>query len=106
MGRRGVFLLLALALVLALGNGVDAAKKSKSPKNVVAGAEKLAELEGRVRDGVVPLTTELYEKFVLRPDRPYHLFLMFTAMAEKFKCEVCQYVPCPTLVCLPLSAES
>lgn len=93
MGRRGVFLLLAVALVLTLGSGVDAAKKSKSPKTVVTGSEKLTELQGRVRDGVVPFTSELYEKFVLRPDRPYHLFLMFTAMAEKFKCEVCQYVP-------------
>lgn len=86
-GRRSVArALLALALLLALAG----AKKSREPP--LKGSEKLAQLHGRVRDGVVELTGELFERFVSRPDRPYHLMLLFTASADKYKCETCQYV--------------
>lgn len=90
---RGLGLLLtALAVLLSVcwtSAGVDA-KKGSSER--VAGAEKLAQLRGRVRDGVLPLTNELFERFVARPDRPYHMVLLFTATADKYKCETCTYV--------------
>lgn len=88
--------LMAVALVLSVmwtgeSGTVAAAKKSKGEP--LKGSEKLAQLHGRVRDGVVPLTNELFERFVARPDRPYHLVLLFTASADKYKCETCAYVP-------------
>lgn len=95
MARRGgllraaLVLLAALTLVLMTQTTV-AAKKSSKKDAVADGSEKLADLHGRVRDGVVPLTAEVFEKFVLRPDRPYHLFLLFTATADKYSCDVCK----------------
>lgn len=86
--RAALVLLVVLALVCT--GSLSDAKKSK--KDVVSGSDKVAELNGRVRDGVVPLTTELFEKYVLRPDRPYHLFLLFTATADKYACDVCKQV--------------
>lgn len=95
--RAALVLLAALALVMT--STVDAKKSSKtgSSSAVANGSEKLAELHDRVRGGVVQLTGEVYEKLVLRPDRPYHLFLLFTATADKYSCDVCKYVSLPAL---------
>lgn len=90
MLRTALVLLAALALVCTMTSTTTEAKKSKKGSAVADGSEKLAELHGRVRDGVVQLTAEVYEKFVLRPDRPYHLFLLFTATADKYSCDVCK----------------
>lgn len=89
--RAALVLLAALVLVCTMTSTTAEAKKSSKKGSAVAnGSEKLAELHGRVRDGVVQLTAEVYEKFVLRPDRPYHLFLLFTATADKYSCDVCK----------------
>uniref|UniRef100_K3W587 Thioredoxin domain-containing protein n=1 Tax=Globisporangium ultimum (strain ATCC 200006 / CBS 805.95 / DAOM BR144) TaxID=431595 RepID=K3W587_GLOUD len=91
-GGRGVVRTALLALVFALALVGSATVVAAKKKAVLSGSDKVAELNGRVRDGVVPLTTELYEKYVLRPDRPYHLFLLFTAMADKYSCDVCKQI--------------
>lgn len=86
--------LLATLLVVATWSGVDVeAKKSSKGKDApLKGSEKLAQLQGRVRDGVVPFTSELFARYAVRPERPYHLVLLFTASAAKFKCETCAQV--------------
>lgn len=88
MGPRTLRALLVLAavLVLLLPTATDAKKKRLS------GDEKIAQLAASTRDGVVSLTADTYDDLVLRPDRPYHLFLLFTATADKYQCDVCKYV--------------
>lgn len=81
-----LLLLLAATLLLVLPVATDAKKQRLS------GAEKLAFLNTEARDGVVALTSDTYDDLVLRPDRPYHLFLLFTATADKYQCDVCKYV--------------
>ncbi|RLN55888.1 hypothetical protein BBJ28_00019825 [Nothophytophthora sp. Chile5] len=94
-GRTARLLALALAcavLLLVAGGGVDAKKSRRAKTAPLRGSEKLAQLQGRVRDGVIPLTGELYERYAARPDRPYHMVLLFTASAAKYKCETCAQV--------------
>ncbi|KAE8896005.1 hypothetical protein PF003_g20258 [Phytophthora fragariae] len=89
-----VLALLAALLLVASWSGTDVeAKKSRRAKDApLKGEEKLAQLQGRVRDGVVPFTNELFARYAARPDRPYHLVLLFTATAAKYKCETCAQV--------------
>ncbi|RLN02662.1 hypothetical protein BBJ28_00008743 [Nothophytophthora sp. Chile5] len=94
-GRTARLLALALActvLLLIAGGDVDAKQSRRAKTAPLRGNEKLAQLQGRVRDGVIPLTGELYERYVARPDRPYHTVLLFTASAAKYKCETCAQV--------------
>ncbi|EEY60485.1 uncharacterized protein PITG_21027 [Phytophthora infestans T30-4] len=93
-GTMRLLALLATLLVVASWSTVDAeAKKSRKGKDSpLKGSEKLAQLQGRVRDGVIPFTSELYGRYAVRPDRPYHLVLLFTATAAKYKCETCAQV--------------
>ncbi|POM79011.1 Dolichyl-diphosphooligosaccharide-protein glycotransferase [Phytophthora palmivora] len=83
-------LLATLLLVTSWSDVALGAKKSR--KSVLKGSEKLAQLQGRVRDGVVPFTNELFARYAVRPDRPYHLVLLFTATAAKYKCDTCAQV--------------
>ncbi|GMF36492.1 unnamed protein product [Phytophthora fragariaefolia] len=90
---RALALLAALLLLCSWTGDVAAAKKTRKPKDApLKGAEKLAQLQGRVRDGVVPFTSELFSRYAARPERPYHLVLLFTATAAKYKCETCAQV--------------
>ncbi|KAH7489002.1 hypothetical protein KRP22_012201 [Phytophthora ramorum] len=94
---RGTMRLLALLgtlLLVASWSGLDVdAKKSRRAKDVaLKGGEKLVQLQDRVRDGVIPFTNELFGRYAVRPDRPYHLVLLFTATAAKYKCETCAQV--------------
>lgn len=91
--RATLVVLAVLAALLLASSDVAHAKRSKKSATVVSGADKIAELSSSVRDGVVTLTADNFDKFVLRPDRPYHLFLLFTATADKYSCDVCKYVP-------------
>jgi hypothetical protein len=77
--------LTCLLVFFASENGVVAKKKSYP-----TGSEKIVSLNDNVRDGIVRLNSESFEKFVVRPDRPYHLFLLFTAMNERYSCDVCK----------------
>ncbi|GLD95968.1 hypothetical protein PINS_up004646 [Pythium insidiosum] len=79
---------LALAACWSAAVPVEAKKKAAPLK----GDAKVAALGNRLRDGLVEFTSESYEQFVLRPDRPYHLFLLYTAMADKYSCEVCKAI--------------
>ncbi|OQR98851.1 hypothetical protein ACHHYP_07731 [Achlya hypogyna] len=82
---RALFLaLIAALLVVAAGRSAR--------QDYATGHEKLRGLKGRVRDGVVTFTTDLYTDLVVAPERPYHFFLLFTALGEKYACEVCQQV--------------
>ncbi|KAG2764103.1 hypothetical protein PC129_g4821 [Phytophthora cactorum] len=93
-GTMRLLALLATLLVIVSWSGVDVeAKKSRKGKDAtLKGSEKLAQLQGRVRDGVIPFTSELFGRYAVRPDRPYHLVLLFTATAAKYKCETCAQV--------------
>ncbi|KAF4146264.1 OST3/OST6 transporter family [Phytophthora infestans] len=93
-GTMRLLALLATLLVVASWSTVDVeAKKSRKGKDSpLKGSEKLAQLQGRVRDGVIPFTSELFGRYAVRPDRPYHLVLLFTATAAKYKCETCAQV--------------
>ncbi|KDO27618.1 hypothetical protein SPRG_06888 [Saprolegnia parasitica CBS 223.65] len=81
------------ALFLALVAAILCVAAGRSARNDYAsGVEKLRGLKGRVRDGVVTFDTDLYTEVAVAPERPYHLFLLFTALGEKYACEVCQQV--------------
>ncbi|KAF0722649.1 hypothetical protein Ae201684P_004532 [Aphanomyces euteiches] len=58
-------------------------------KPALTGAEKIAMLRSRSENGLISLTSEVYHEFATGTDRPYHLFLLLTAMDEKYKCEIC-----------------
>ncbi|DAZ98401.1 TPA: hypothetical protein N0F65_000115 [Lagenidium giganteum] len=89
MARRGVVALLVVAL-LALSFSDTVAKKKKA--DVLTGEEKVEALNGLVHNGMITMNTGLYQKYVLRPDRPYHFVLLFTALSDKYSCEVCRQV--------------
>ncbi|RLN51812.1 hypothetical protein BBJ29_006548 [Phytophthora kernoviae] len=106
---RGTMRFLALLTTLMLvaswtSTEVDAKKSKKTKETPLRGSEKLAQLQGRIRDGVVPFTGELFGRYAVRPDRPYHLILLFTASAAKYKCETCSQVA-PEFVTLGESYE-
>ncbi|KAL3660787.1 hypothetical protein V7S43_014189 [Phytophthora oleae] len=91
---RGTMRLLALLATLLLVSSlpIEAKKSRKAKDSALKGSEKLAQLQGRVRDGVIPFNNELFGRYAVRPDRPYHLVLLFTATAAKYKCETCAQV--------------
>ncbi|KAG7384820.1 tumor suppressor candidate 3 [Phytophthora pseudosyringae] len=93
-GTMRLLALLATLLLVATWSSADVeAKKSRKAKDApLKGSEKLAQLQGRVRDGVIPFSSELFGRYAVRPDRPYHLVLLFTATAAKYKCETCAQV--------------
>ncbi|OQR93275.1 hypothetical protein THRCLA_08488 [Thraustotheca clavata] len=80
--RRAVLLVIAAFVCIVAGRRHD----------YMSGREKVRSLKGRVRDGVVAFGGDMYSEFAVAPERPYHLFLLFTALGEKYACEVCQQV--------------
>jgi hypothetical protein len=87
---RATLALLALAVCWTAISPVDAKKKSKSSKTLLTGDEKLETFAGQLKEGVFEFTSTSYEQLAVRPDRPYHLILLYTAMADKFNCGVCK----------------
>ncbi|TMW67928.1 hypothetical protein Poli38472_007600 [Pythium oligandrum] len=87
-----VYMRVALALCALLACWGASPVEGKKKTDYLKGSEKIAALNGRVRDGVVKFTTETYQQFVVRPDRPYHLFLLYTAMGDKYSCDVCKQI--------------
>uniref|UniRef100_M4C2F1 Uncharacterized protein n=1 Tax=Hyaloperonospora arabidopsidis (strain Emoy2) TaxID=559515 RepID=M4C2F1_HYAAE len=67
----------------------DAVTSGSSTATVLKGSEKLAKLQQRARNGVVPFTSDLFTRFAVRPERPYHLVLLLTATSAKHKCDAC-----------------
>lgn len=82
---------LAIIVCLTSSIPVDGKKKSKS-SHQLSGLDKVAVLKEQVNDGVLKFDDDMYEKYVLRSDRPYHLILLYTALSDKYSCQVCTYV--------------
>ncbi|CEG46334.1 magnesium transporter protein 1-like [Plasmopara halstedii] len=103
---RIVSLLVALLLVICWsGDNVEAKKSRKKKEVLLKGNEKLAQLQDHVKNGVISFTNEIYGRYALRPDRPYHLVLLFTVSGAKFKCDICKLV-LPEFELLGLSYEA
>ncbi|CAH0477947.1 unnamed protein product [Peronospora belbahrii] len=100
-GIRLKHLLILLTTVLLLlvncsivhGKTIKQKKTSQQQKTALIplkGSEKVAELQSRVHDGLVSFSNQLFEPFVVRPERPYHLLLLFTT--SESNCAACKQV--------------
>ena len=69
------------------------AKRKKSEGEMLSGVEKISALHEYEKDGIIKITSTMYKKYIMRPNRPYHSFVLFTALSERFNCAACRYFP-------------
>lgn len=67
------------------------AKQKNAGGKMLSGEDKIVELQKFEKDELIKMTTATYKKYILRPNRPYHSFVLFTALSERFSCEICRY---------------